>query len=136
MKVLSVENFSEQFKRPKQTTMKSNNVLTPLLAFVCLLLWAALELQPETRDYQQSKQQQRELKVHQDSITVLNQKNEQLALQLLQLRNQKDSLLNQITIHKQNIQQLKINQHEKVSRISQLHAHGLYLFFAGFNANR
>ena len=116
--------------------MKPNNVLTPLLAFVCLLLWAALELQPETRDYQQSKEHQQELKTHQDSIAILNQKNGQLQLNLLKLNNQKDSLLNQINIHKQNRQQLKINQHEKVSRISQLHAHGLYLFFAGFSANR
>lgn len=115
--------------------MKRSNVLTPLLAFVCLLQWAALELRPEITDYQRSKQHQQELKVHQDSIAILNQKNGQLQLNLLKLNKQKDSLLNQITIHKQNSQQLKINQHEKVSRISQLHAHGLYLFFSGFKAN-
>lgn len=116
--------------------MKRTNVLTPLLAFACLLLWAALQIRPEAEDYRRTRQLRSELKFHQDSMNRLNEKNKVLKAELLALKNQKDSLLKQITIHKQNIQQLKNNQNEKVSRISQLNAIGLYRFFAGFNTGR
>lgn len=111
--------------------MKSNNIFTSILLFVCFALYVALELKMPCKDAEKEYgANTKRLEAENDSLQNCN-KALDAKYQALELK--KDSLQEKLSDTKQTIVQLKNKQHEKVNAIDSLNSDELYGFFTKFN---
>lgn len=111
--------------------MKSNNVLTSILVFICFALYVALELKLPYKDgKKECGANTKRLEAENDSLRkcndVLDEKYQTLEVKA-------DSLQEKLTSTNKTIVQLKNKQHEKVNAIDTLTNDELYGFFSKFN---
>lgn len=112
--------------------MKSNNIITSILVFVCFALYVKLELTPDCKESEkQYTAVNKRLEVENDS---LRQNNKILDEKYTRLKLRADSLQQKVLQINQTIVQLKNKQHEKVNAIDTLTNDELYSFFAEFEA--
>lgn len=112
--------------------MKSNNIFTSLLLFICFALYVAIELKIPCKDGEKEcGANAKRLEAENDSLRqnnkVLDKKYETLELKA-------DSLRKTLSSTKQTIVQLKNKQHEKVNAIDALTNDELFGFFSKFSA--
>ncbi|MCC6837073.1 MAG: hypothetical protein IT234_00925 [Bacteroidia bacterium] len=111
--------------------MKSNNIFTSILLFVCFALYVAIELKiPCKQGEKECGANTKRLEAENDS---LNQKNLVLDEKYNALQSKTDSLQKMLSSTKQTIVQLKNKQHEKVNAIDALNNDELFGFFSKFN---
>ncbi|MGE0638501.1 MAG: hypothetical protein AB7P01_18820 [Bacteroidia bacterium] len=111
--------------------MKSNNIFTSILLFVCFALYVAIELKiPCKNREKECGANTKRLEAQNDS---LRQNNKLLDNKYQVLELKADSLQETLTSTKQTIIQLKNKQHEKVNAIDTLTNDELFGFFSKFN---
>jgi uncharacterized protein YlxW (UPF0749 family) len=111
--------------------MKSNNIFTSILVFVCFALYVALEMKIPCKDGEKEYEANtKRLKAENDSLrkcnNVLDEKYQALEVKA-------DSLQEKLTSTNKTIVPLKNKQHEKVNAIDTLTNDELYGFFSKFN---
>lgn len=113
--------------------MKSNNIFTSILVFICFALYVKIELTPDCKEsgkeYTVINQR---LQAENDS---LKQNNKILDEKYTGLKERADSLQQRVSIINKTITQLKQQQHEKINAIDTLTNGELYSFFSNFNTN-
>lgn len=110
--------------------MKSNNIFTSILVFVCFALYVALELKLPCKDGEKEcGANTKRLEAVNDS---LREQNTKLDEKYQVLEQKADSLQEKLSSTKETIVQLKNKQHEKVNAIDTLTNDELYSFFAEF----
>ncbi|MBI3520611.1 MAG: hypothetical protein HY062_14830 [Bacteroidetes bacterium] len=111
--------------------MKSNNIFTSILVFICFALYVKIELTPECKEngkeYTVINQQ---LQAENDS---LKQNNKVLDEKYTGLKERADSLQQRVSVINKAIVQLKQQQYEKINAIDNLTNGELYSFFSNFN---
>ena len=113
--------------------MKSNNIFTSILIFVCFALYVKIELTPDCKENgKEYAADNSRLKAENDS---LRQNNKLLDEKYAGLKERADGLQHRITNINQTIVQLKNQQHEKINAIDTLTNGELYSFFSNFNTN-
>ncbi|OFY84716.1 MAG: hypothetical protein A3F72_15590 [Bacteroidetes bacterium RIFCSPLOWO2_12_FULL_35_15] len=111
--------------------MKSNNIFTSILLFVCFALYVAIELKlPCKEGEKECGAKTKRLEVVNDS---LRKNNKALEKKYQELELKADSLQETLSITKKTIVQLKNKQHEKVNAIDALTNDELFGFFSKFN---
>lgn len=111
--------------------MKSNNIFTSILLFICFALYVAIELKlPCKNAEKECGANTKRLITENDS---LKQNNKMLDKKYESLRVKADSLQEKLSSTKQTIVQLKNKQHEKVNAIDALTNDELFGFFSKFN---
>ena len=111
--------------------MKSNNIFTSILVFVCFALYVALELKLPCKDAEKEYEANtKRLEAVNDSLRHQNTK---LDEKYQVLEQKAASLQEKLSDTKQTIVQLKNKQHEKVNAIDSLNSDELYGFFSKFN---
>lgn len=111
--------------------MKSNNIFTSIMVFVCFALYVALELKLPCKDAEKEcGANAKRLEAVNDSLRKQNTK---LDEKYQVLEQKADSLQEKLSSAKQTIVQLKNKQHEKVNAIDALNNDELFGFFAKFN---
>lgn len=111
--------------------MKSNNIFTSILVFVCFALYVKIELTPDCKENgKECAAINKQLEAENDS---LKQNNKILDENYAGLKERADSLQQRITNVNQTIVQLKNQQHEKITAIDTLTNDELYSFFSTFN---
>lgn len=111
--------------------MKSNNIFTSILLFICFALYVAIELKiPCKEGEKECGANTKRLEAENDS---LRQNNKVLDKKYQALELKADSLQETLSSTKQTIVQLKNKQHEKVNAIDALTNDELFGFFSKFN---
>lgn len=111
--------------------MKSNNIFTSILLFICFALYVAIELKIPCKDGEKEcGANTKRLEVENDS---LRQNNKGLDKKYHALELKADSLQETLVSNKKIIVQLKNKQHEKVNAIDTLNNDELFGFFSKFN---
>jgi hypothetical protein len=112
--------------------MKSNNIFTSILVFVCFALYLALELKLPCKDGEKECGANTKcLETQNDSLRKCNDVLDK-KYQLLEVK--ADSLQEKLSGTQQTIVQLKNKQHEKVNAIDALTNDELFGFFSKFNS--
>lgn len=110
--------------------MKSNNILTSILVFICFALYVALELKLPCKDGEKEcGANTKRLEAENDSLRNCN-KTLDVKFHALELKS--DSLQEKLSGTQQTIVQLKNKQHEKVNAIDALTNDELFGFFSKF----
>lgn len=111
--------------------MKSNNVFTSILLFVCFALYVALELKLPCKDAEKEYgANTKRIEAENDSLRNCNEALDK-KYQALELKS--DSLKERLSGTQQTIVQLKNKQHEKVNAIDALTNDELFGFFSKFS---
>lgn len=111
--------------------MKSNNIFTSILVFVCFALYVKIELTPDCKESgKECSAVNKRLKAVNDS---LKENNKALDEKYAGLKERADSLQYRISAVNQTIIQLKKQQHEKINSIDTLSNNELFGFFSNFN---
>lgn len=111
--------------------MKSNNIFTSILLFICFAMYVAIELKLPCKDVEKEcGANTKRLETENDS---LKQNNKILDVKYENLQTKADSLQDKLSSTKQTIVQLKNKQHEKVNAIDALTNDELFGFFSKFN---
>lgn len=111
--------------------MKSNNIITPIILFICFALYVALELKTPCKDGE--KECGENTKILQAQNDSLKQNNLALDENYHALELKADSIREKLSSTKQIIVQLKNKQHEKITAIDSLSSNELFGFFAKFD---
>ncbi|MGQ0827923.1 MAG: hypothetical protein ACT4ON_05975 [Bacteroidota bacterium] len=111
--------------------MKSNNIFTSILLFICFALYVAIELKIPCKDGEKEcRTNTTRLEAENDS---LRKNNKMLDEKYENLQAKADSLQEKLSSTKQTIVQLKNKQHEKINAIDALTNDELFGFFSKFN---